>query len=1500
MRRVTRNAWPSVLTLLLCLTPGLILAQPVGDVAHRRAHSANLTLEVQRRIFPAGHKVAFSVSLYNLRVAQVRAYRVSLEELAPTSGALESSDPQKPGSVVYRLRHLDLTDRRVVAATAARLDQFYYDSWRDKQLGLALPEGVYALEATGEGEARARTWLAVSSRALFTKTSRGKLLAWLVNSETGQPVAGAWLAAYGPQGQVAGAQTGRDGLARFTLPASLGSCLVATHSGPVTFVLASAPTPPPPYRCYLYTDRPVYRPGQLVRFRGTVRKLAGAGYAVPTGLETVKVKIKAAGGSTVYQEDLPLNDWGTFCGEFQFAPEPPLGQYDLVTEIKGPGGPTLTYQRFEVLAYRKPEFSVDVSIPDRHYIGGDTIPVTISAEYFFGGPVSNGKVAYEVSFQESGNRVPARVVSAAGLGSAASVGVEDSFKGEARLDKAGKLILPVKTRYAPVGRWLHVSATVSELALRPQSAQGHAEIAAARIALNLNLDHYEFLPGQTVQAAVATRDLEDKPVSAAVRVILVEHKRDREGRPYEERTEKLVETSSRGEVTVPFKLPRPGTYQVEAWARDDLGDPAFAQTELQVVEKLTAPHWPALALTGDPTSYSPGQTAKVHVATDALGAWMLVTVEGDGVYEATVRRVLAHEFDLKVPIREAYKPSVTVHACIVRRGEATRASLTHYVPPTDRALQVLLEPDRKVYQPAQTARFTLTTRDWKGAAVPAEVGLGVVDASLYEIREDQTPSPFDFFWGSRAEGVESAFSLDHLYPGGGMQAMPTAAAPMSGRAVTVAAKEPAGGGAGEAGPEAPRVRKLFADTAYWGPSVVTGPDGRAEVSFTVPDNLTTWRATGRGLARDARAGEARKDVKATLPLLVRLTLPRFYVAGDEGTAAAIVHNYTTETRSVKVALTAEGAAVLTPADQSISVGPGDIQRLTWKVRAEGPDQARFLVSADGGPGASDAMQATLPVVPSGVRNVEAVAGMTADAAQAALTLPADAIPSSAQVTVTLSPSLAGPIFEALDYLTTYPYGCAEQTMSGFLPDIIVARTLDRLGAQRPKPKMLDRFVSFGLQKLLRFQHDDGGWHWWEFDQSDPYISAYVVYGLKLAEEAGYVAAHDPMVRGVAYLQRALPQEQYREAQGYLLWALARAGLWDAGSLKKALAVADDLYASREKLDLFSRASLALALHHLAGEKTLPAPRATALAARAGEMAGELEGLAVRTGTAVHWTAGARSRYSWLDSDVEVTSQVLSALLELRPRSDSIGGAVRWLMAARRDKAWTCTKDTASAVLALTTYLEQQKELTPDFNARVLLGDRQVGEARMTAADVFGDPKVITLSAADLHRGDNNLRVEKAGAGNLYWTARLSYLIPAEKALPLARGISVKRVYHIPSEDPATADSQAPGTVVAVDVTITAEENLRYALLEEPVPAGCEVVAGDDERWGNLWDRREVWDNRIVFFFDYLAKGEHTVTYVLRAEAPGTYGILPAAASLMYFPEVRGHNQLVRMRVREEQ
>ena len=1484
--------------VLLSLAAALILlgALPLNALAQGDEHAPNVDVEAFMRIFPTTEPVTLRAWLYNTNKAVLHAYRVDLSEIAPDAYAINETDEQDERSIPYRLKHMDLSGRRPSARWVMTVEKVYEDSWIDRDIEAPrLAPGVYVISMAGGGVEK-RTWVAVSDRALVSKRSPDVVFGWLVNAGTGRPIEGSWVHLYDETGRIAAKQTERDGTVSFPVEDVTGLYWLTATGGDPAFVTPSAPGRVPPYKAYVYTDRPIYRPGHLVQFRGTVRRAERGAYRLPDGLDGVTIEIRF-GGDPVYRQELPLSEWGSFAGEFQLAPEPPLGEYDLVTTVDQGEMRTVFYTSFEVEAYRKPEFEPMVTIPRDHYLQGETIPVTVSADYFFGSPVSGGKVEYEIRFSESGSAVPDRIRDAAGLGLADATGIEDTITGQGILDEAGKLVIDVPTMHTTVDRRMSVEATVSELALRPRSASASTLITAAAFRLSVDATQYSYILGQEMPTiTVRTADYEGNGVSRRVELAVIEPMKDREGRSYEERTEYDIETDSEGRATVTFDAQRPNRYRVEAWAVDDDNNPVFDSDSFYVEEppEEERPEWPTLSMQRDKSRYVPGEVARIHTLTDQLGAWMLVTIEGERLFDHVVHRLQANEFDLKVPVEDAYRPGVTVRAIVVREGERIDDRTSLSVPHDDRELEVIVAPAQEQYEPGQTATYAITVRDQGGTGVAAEAGLGVVDEALYAIREDSTPSPFAVFWGETRRRVETDFSHGHLYPGGGAQGYGGVAV-LEAEPAMLAAEflEDRGTEAGEAG--GARVRRRFEDTAFWAPSVITGPDGRAQVQFEVPDNLTTWRATARAIDRETRAGEGRETMTVTMPLLVRLVLPRFYVEGDQGTAAAIVHNYTGEGKSVNVSLTATGAQVVGEPRRQITVPADGIQRLTWQITATGPDEAVFLVSADGGAGAQDAMESRLPVIPSGVEQVDAWAGSSDANVAETVALPAEAIAGSAELTVTLSPSLAGPIFEALDYLTHYPYGCAEQTMDSFLPDVIVARTIERLGAQRPRPEMLDRYVNFGLQKLIRYQHDDGGWHWWEFDESDPFISAYVVYGLKTADEAGYVGAASPMRRGVSYLLDGLGEERYARARAYLLWALAYADTWDRNTWSRAAEAIHALWDERDKLDMFSQASLGLALHRFSQVDFLENPQS--LADGAVTIADELEAAAIREGIGAHWAAEGQARYSWLNNDVEVTAQVMRLLLEVKPDSDAIDGAVRWLMAMRTGKSWRSTKDTAAAVLALAAYLERNPDqLAPQYTANVSVGGAQMGTARMTADSIFADPATITVGADALAAGDNALAIDKDGPGMIYWSARMSYLIPAETAVPTTEDIVVKREYSLPAENPVEADTQQPGDVVQVTLRLTAREDLHYALLEEPIPAGCEVITGEERPWENPWDRREVWDNRIIFFFDYLHNGAHEITYVLRTEAPGEYRILPSTASLMYFPEVRGYNRLVRMRV----
>jgi uncharacterized protein YfaS (alpha-2-macroglobulin family) len=356
---------------------------------------------------------------------------------------------------------------------------------------------------------------------------------------------------------------------------------------------------------------------------------------------------------------------------------------------------------------------------------------------------------------------------------------------------------------------------------------------------------------------------------------------------------------------------RPGDYQVEARAHDTEKNPVAAATELYVtVEKQQ--QWPALELLTDRNEYAPGDTAKLRIRTNNPGSFVLLTVEGERLYKTQVIALTKNETVVMLPVAREYLRGVTLHLTAIRDGDTYNAYNRLNVPPVDRQLTVTVTPDKPTYQPGETANFTVATQDKQGRSVPAEVSVGVVDTALYAIREDRTPDPFGVFWGQQRNRVETDFSLAASYPGGAFQQIP---------------------GNDDAG--SARVRKQFEDTAYWAPAVLTDADGRATVSFTMPDNLTTWRTTARGLTGETQAGQTRQEVTVKLPLMARLVLPRFYIKDDQATAAALIHNYTGADRDVRVTLSAEGAQIPGEASKVIHMKAGDITRVTWQVVVSG-------------------------------------------------------------------------------------------------------------------------------------------------------------------------------------------------------------------------------------------------------------------------------------------------------------------------------------------------------------------------------------------------------------------------------------------------------------------------------------------------------------------------------------------------------------------------------------
>ena len=142
-------------------------------------------------------------------------------------------------------------------------------------------------------------------------------------------------------------------------------------------------------------------------------------------------------------------------------------------------------------------------------------------------------------------------------------------------------------------------------------------------------------------------------------------------------------------------------------------------------------------------------------------------------------------------------------------------------------------------------------------------------------------------------------------------------------------------------------------------------------------------------------------------------------------------------------------------------------------------------------------------------------------------------------------------------------------MSSFMPDLIVTQAIDKLHLKSPiDRRTLNDMVSAGIARLYSFQHDDGGWGWWQDDPSRVFMTSYVVSGLGQAK-ASWEVDNNTIEKGRNWLKAALAAHpnMVADLRAYLVYALATTGGAPRESLDKTWAV------SYTHLDVYKRQGL---------------------------------------------------------------------------------------------------------------------------------------------------------------------------------------------------------------------------------------------------------------------------------------------------------------------------------------
>lgn len=1455
------------------------------------------------------------------------------------------------------------------------------------------------------------TWVQSTTLGVDAFADATTLHAWATDLRTGAPRADVELSMIAG-GATDSGSTAADGTAVLDLPADSTDdglvALVATDGDETAIVTtyATRSALSDQARWYVFDDRQIYKPGETMRVKGWVRRIATATDAsvgsLP-GATGIDYSVFDSYGNELLQGSTDITGLGGFDLELAIPETADLGPAGLQLRLRG--GRNLDgadfYHSFQILQYRRPEFEV-VTRPESEGPYLSTRPATVAAtgSYYAGGPLVDSPVDWLVTTAPATYSPPGWGDFTFGVWTpwwldyryesdiyAGAVYEGDAFYGDevccgpagdtqtatyhGTTDSSGTHYLQLGFE-APDGALpdLPVSvtaeATVTDVNRQAWSSSTGLLVHAADRYVGLRSSRTFVRQGDPLEIETVVTDIDGASISGVTFDVVagrVEWKFV-DG----EYTETVVDpqtctiTSGGESDTCSFTTEVGGEYKVTAVVAGSGDGAAAGRNRSELTTWVSGAEarpsrnveQQSLTIVPDKASYAPGDTAELLVQAPFASGEGLYTVSHNGIRSTERFTVADGSAVITVPISEADIPSLSLSFEVV--GATTRTdddgnplpdapqrpayatgSMTLSVPPASRTLTVEATPRATELEPGASSTIDVRVTDANGAPVAgAEFAVVVVDEAVLALSGYSLADPLGVFYAGGYDYVQAIYSraqirlVDPLSLAGDTGGEQPSGAGTDGAtgemadedgfapSTTVPAiAERAGDDKAESDVDPVQVRSNFDALALFEPNVSTGADGTAAVPLTLPDNLTRYRVMVVAVSGEGRFGSAESNLTARLPLSVRPSGPRFANYGDEFELPVVVQNQTDAPLTVDVVLETDNLLPALAFGRTVTVPANDRVEVRFPVSTEQAGDARFRATVVSG-SLADSATVSLPVYTPATAESFAtygtVDGGTVDGGAVAqpLIAPEGVIEQFGGLEITTSSTSLQALTDAVIYLLDYPYDSVDAHASRLMSIAALREVLEAFEvADMPAAAEIEAAAAADIEALVALQNFDGGWSWWRRgERSDPWISVQAAHALVLANGEGYRVPTDALTMALQFLadvEAYIPGEwgetQRDTVRAYALWVRDLAGSGDA-------AKAVQFYREHEAhLGVDALAWLWTATHDPG--------IATAIERTLGNRVVETAGAANFT---TEYSDGA---YMVMHSDRRSDGIVLDALITNSPDSDLIAKVVNGLLANKVKGRWDSVQENAFILLALKHYFDVYEAATPDFLARVWLGERFAGEHDFSGRSTESSRLSIPMSDV-VAAGDTDLVLSKSGSGRMYYRIALRYAPDDLEVEALDRGFVVQRSYEaVDDPDDVRLDADGvwhikAGARVRVTLTMVAESQRTHVALIDPLPAGLESLnpalavtqtvppesvdgsggadgvddlLGDYEMrswwWGTWYEHQQLRDDRTEAFTTFLPAGVYTYSYVARATTPGTFVVPPTRAEEMYAPETFG-------------
>ncbi|HEX2914285.1 MAG TPA: alpha-2-macroglobulin family protein [Chloroflexia bacterium] len=1074
------------------------------------------------------------------------------------------------------------------------------------------------------------------------------------------------------------------------------------------------------------TDKPIYKPGQTVHIR--ILTLDNQLKPQP---DSVTVEVMDAKGTKIFKKSVQADEYGMANVDMPLSSEPNLGVWKLTALA----GKQQSQFDFRVEKYVLPKYEVTLNTKKDWALAGEKITGQIKAEYSYGKPVEGEYILkasrYTGKWEEYANVT--RSLSGQADFELPAVGYA---VGVPAAGGQGNLRLEVSVREKGTGYEESTSKLIT--------------VSSTGLTIKVIPESVIFKPGLPFNLLFIAETPAKEPLDTTVSVD-IDYSRNPSGFNTHESGRVQVK---QGVGTLQLNPPS-DAISMRLTARASSNGDAYTNLMMQAGYSPTG-HFIQLKQLSKGT-LKVGDTAHFQVTSTKQA--------NNFYYEVVARGLLVFTgFSALPDIEFTLTPQMTGGArLLVYQITPNSEVAADYLPfevesSYPQAVQAAF--DQAEVEPGQKVNLNLQT---DGAA---RVGLAAVDRSVFilaenrlnlqqvfdeleklyqkpqvELHEFKYSNTIDTF--SSQEVIASAGMVvltNKSVPKGQSYQSPTVAAggvafneampaPMAAAAgaTTAAATTAASGAARDAAnksdsglAEVQRVRQYFPETWLW-ENLTTGADGKGSKSFTAPDSITTWMLQAVALSPRSGLGIAQAQLKVLQPFFVQADLVYSTIRGEEFPVKVALYNYTTQSEDFVVELDRANWFDLLEAESSkkITVGPNDVGGVSFSIRPKelGTRQLKLTARSRN---RADAVIKDIIIDPEGVarEQVENLIINAGNSYELDMSLPAAIVGGSARSYLSLTGNYMTQTIEGLESLIRMPFGCGEQNMILFAPNVYVSQYLKETG--QIKPELLAKSESLmitGYQREMTYRRNDGSFS--AFGNSDPsgslWLSAFVLK--TFAQAKNFIYVDDAVLSTTRnWLTAQQKSDGSFEPVGFVHHQDLLGGLKGKTALTAYLAVA--------LLESGDNAGAGKAISYL--EKALPdindvyslALSAYALelakSGQAGKAYDRLLAQAKADNDGLYWGDAPENPVPLNDNQnkpqpgiiappgnrsavIETTGYALLALLAHGDRL-SAGKAARWLVSRRNAYGgWDSTQDTVVGLQALAKYVAGGKA---DVDARL--------------------------------------------------------------------------------------------------------------------------------------------------------------------------------------------------------